>query len=503
MTVVHLAAECWPYAQTGGLGMAVRGLARAQARADLDPVVVLPLYRRVRRAAVVLEPLGPAFEVPFGHGVEQARLWQVRGGGARPRVVFVEHDGYFDRDGIYGEGGADYPDNGRRFAFFTLAALRALPGLTPAPPLLHAHDWHAALAPVYLRAALAAEPYSHAVPAILSVHNAAFQGRFPVPGAHEFGLAAARGWRGVWDDRVNWLEAGLGAADLVVTVSPTHARELRTPLGGFGLHDAFHELEDRLVGTLNGIETDVWNPETDPYLAARYSAGDLAGKAICKTALQRAYGLTVGGATPLVAMCARLVGQKGLDLILNGAVLELPDVQFVFLGRGESRYEWALRERAAAAPHRIAVDLAFDDQREHALLAGADLLLMPSLYEPCGLTQMCAQRYGTIPVARRVGGLADTIVDGTTGFLFDEYEPAALERALQQAMARYGDPAAWAGYQRAAMARARAFGWERATEQYLGVYGRALRLRRPCRDGPPAATRTGASQRGVPEGSFA
>ena len=464
---MHVSAEYWPFAQTGGLGMAVSGLARSQAAAGLRTTVLVPLYRSVREGAARLEPVGAAFEVRLSDHLETLRLWQLRSGEAGPRLVFVEHDGFFQREGIYGHAGADYPDNARRFAFFTLAALRALPRLVRAPAVLHLHDWHAALATVYLRTTLAGEPYYDGIPAVLSVHNAAFQGRF----AHE-----------------NWLEAGLALADLVTTVSPTHARELQTALGGFGLHERFHGLGDRLVGVLNGIEPDVWDPATDPFIAARYSADDLSGKARCKAALQCAYGLPVQVGTPLVGMCARLVQQKGFDLILGGVLRSMPEAQFVFVGEGEERYKKALSEVAAAVPERIAMHVGFTDAREHRLLAGADLLLMPSLYEPCGLTQMRAQRYGTIPVGRRVGGLADTIEDDVTGFLFDEYSPAALERALRRALDRYRDPATRLTYVRAAMSRP--FGWERPMAQYANLYARALHLRRPQngarRDAVPA-----------------
>jgi len=258
------------------------------------------------------------------------------------------------------------------------------------------------------------------------------------------------------------------------TVSPTHARELRTREGGFGLQETFTALGERLVGILNGIDLEVWNPETDPQIPARYSAADLAGKRHCKAALQRAYGLPQRSDTAVFAMGARLVAQKGFDIILADNSPLTPDAQFVFLGAGEERYARALAELAAAAPDRVGVELKFTDRLEHRLLAGADVLLMPSLYEPCGLTQMRAQRYGAIPVARRVGGLADTIEDGVTGFLFDAYTPEALAQAVARALAAYADPAAWRRLVRQAMTRD--FGWERSAAQYLAVYRGARRL---------------------------
>jgi starch synthase len=266
----------------------------------------------------------------------------------------------------------------------------------------------------------------------------------------------------------------LAYSDIAVTVSPTHSRELCTPDGGFGLHDMFIAMGDRLTGILNGIDPVLWNPATDPEIAANYTSDDLAGKRRCKAALQKAYGLTPGH-TPLFGMSARMVAQKGLDLILGADLLETSDAQFIFLGAGERRYHEALADLAAAAPDRVAVEFMFTDHVEHRLLAGADALLMPSQYEPCGLTQMRAQHYGTVPVARRVGGLTDSITDGVTGFLFDDYSPAGLEEAIGRAVDSYADRAAWRKLVRAAMARP--FGWDRSAEQYVALYRRALALR--------------------------
>lgn len=482
--LVHLSAEYWPFIHTGGLGMAVSGLAHAQAAAALRTTVIVPLYRCVRDGPARLDPLGPAFPVRIGDAVEAARPWQLRDAGPGPRVVFLEHDDFFRRDGIYGDASGDYQDNARRFAFFARAALEALPRLVPAPPVLHAHDWHGALAPVYLRTALAGDRYYDMTRSVLTVHNAAFQGRFPEETWRTCGLpSGCAELRPGWETGANWLQAGVASADLVTAVSPTHARELRTVLGGFGLHDRFRALGNRLVGVRNGIEPGRWNPAADPSIAAAYSAEDRSGKVCCKVALQREYRLSLDAAAPLVGMCARLVSQKGFDLILGGPLRSVPEAQFVFVGQGDARYQQALSEAAGADPSRIAVHIGYDDAREHRLLAGADMLLMPSLYEPCGLTQMRAQRYGTIPVARRAGGLADTIEDGVTGFLFDEYSPGALEGALQRAVEGYRQPVRWADHIRAAMSRQ--FGWEHPAQQYADVYARAQRLHRarPARAG--------------------
>jgi starch synthase len=473
-SVVHLAAEYWPYARTGGLGEAVQGIAFQQALSRVPTVVLLPLYRGARESGVSLKPLGGPLEVTLGAAAEQVQLWQVvdRERGA-PVVILVDHPASFDRAGIYGEGGADYPDNATRFALFCRAALRALPELAKPPIVLHAHDWHTALTPVYLRTTLADDPVYRPVATVLSVHNAGFQGHFPRESLAAVGLPdSLYDWRWLeWYDRVNWLKGGMAFADFVTTVSPTHAHELRTEAGGFGLHDAFIGLKDRFVGILNGIDTTIWDPSADPHIPSTYSAADLSGKAACKAALQRTYGLPERPRTALLGMSARLVSQKGLDLILGGLALMQVDAQFVFLGSGEARYHSALSEIAAAASDRVAVDFDFTDVREHQLLAGADILLMPSLYEPCGLTQMRAQRYGALPLGRRVGGLADTVEDEETGFLFDVYAPAALDRAIHRALALYEERDAWERHMRQAMARD--FSWSCSVPRYLDVYRRA------------------------------
>jgi starch synthase len=280
-------------------------------------------------------------------------------------------------------------------------------------------------------------------------------------------------WRQLeWYGKMNFLKGGIVFTDFVTTVSPTQAGELRTPGGGFGLHDNFLWLGDRLVGVLNGIDQREWDPATDDQITARYSADDLGGKRRCKAALQRSFGLPQRRKTPLFGMTGRLVTQKGLDLILGATELLAGDSQFVFLGSGEQRYEQALVELATSAPNRIGVQLDFSDRLEHRLMAGADIFLMPSLYEPCGLTQMRSQRYGAPPIVRDVGGLRDTVEDGVTGFSFAAYTAEAFSEAAFRALATFADPPAWQAMMRQGMACD--FSWERSVSQYLDVYRRAL-----------------------------
>jgi starch synthase len=471
LEVIHLAAECWPFARTGGLGEAVAGLAAFQAARGIDVTVVMPLYRAVRESAIELATVGAPFSVRVGARTEEVQLYRTLTRPAKPRIFFIDHIPYFDRAGIYGEGGADYPDNARRFALFSLAALRALPRIAPGASIVHAHDWHSALAIAALREG--APEHRRRPLSVLSVHNAGFQGSFPLETITDVGFA------GDWYDsrlfesngRMNLLKGALTLCDLAVTVSPTHARELRTPEGGFGLHQTFAALGDRLVGVTNGIDSEVWNPATDMSLPARYAPGDLAGKATCKAALQRSCGLEERPSSLLFAMCTRLAQQKGFDLILGADLLTHSGAQFVFLGRGEARYERALADLAARAPGRVVLRLDFSDELEHRMLGGADALLMPSFYEPCGLTQMRAQRYGTIPIGRRVGGLVDTIEDGATGFLFNDYSCEALVASLDRATERFADAGGWREMMRQAMSRD--FGWPQAADKYIALYRRA------------------------------
>jgi starch synthase len=472
LEIVHVTAECWPFARTGGLGEAVAGLAASQADSGAAVTVIMPLYRMIRNSAAKLQPAGPRLAVSTGFGAEAVQLYMTPAQSGRPRMIFVAHDASFDRDGIYGEDGRDYDDNGRRFALLSAAAIEALPYVAPGARIVHAHDWHGAPALAYLRDRRLAD--RKPVLRVLSVHNAAFQGQFEMECVAGLGLSGSNDSRSAfeWYGRANYLKGGMACSDLTFTVSPNHATELCTPEGGFGLHENFSTLGDRLAGVLNGIDVAAWDPATDPFIASRYSRAHLAGKADCKSALQRECGLSESRSRPLFAMCTRLAEQKGLDLVLQADLIAHPSAQFVFVGRGERRYEEALAALASAAPDRIALRTDFSVALEHRMIAGADALIMPSLFEPCGLTQMRAQRYGTIPVVRRVGGLADTVTDTVTGFVFDDYTPEAFAGVVRLATDRFSQRGLWREMTRRAMLRD--FGWNRVAEQYGERYRAAL-----------------------------
>ena len=294
MGVVHLTAELWPFARTGGLGEAVSGLARCQAAVGMPTAVILPLYRQVRETTQTLERAGRPFTVTLGARTETAWLYRAQDDNAEgvPQVFFIEHPDFFDRAGIYGDDTGDYPDNALRFAFFCKAALTVLPQIAPATNVVHAHDWHAALAPVYLRTAFAGDAFHGRLGAVLSVHNAGFQGHFAPETMGTLGLAPDLYDAGhfEWYGRMNALKGGLAFSDMAVTVSPRHAQELLTADGGFGLHDTFIGLGDRLVGILNGIDAEAWNPATDQHVPANYSGDDLPVGGVAASQAARAGG---------------------------------------------------------------------------------------------------------------------------------------------------------------------------------------------------------------------
>jgi len=477
--ILHLTAELWPYARTGGLGQAVADIACEQSREGLNSAVMLPLYRVAREKAGELLPYCGPFTVELAGKTETLRCFEAKANGDGPRTLFLDHPESFDRAGIYGEAGADYPDNDRRFALFALGAIEVAVRMNDPRMIIHAHDWHSALTPTYMRVKYWNRPELHRIATVVTVHNGGFMGTFGFDTMARVGLPGwlwAMEWM-EWYGKFNFMKGACLFADMVTTVSPTHARELTTEVGGFGLHHVYQWLHDegRLVGIRNGIDTKRWDPATDEELTATYSVDDMAGKAKCKAALQRAWGLPVRSRTPVFAMSARMVTQKGLDIIVGSESLRAGDSQFVFLGEGEARLEHALRDAAAAAPDRVALNTQFTDRLEHRLLAGADFLLMPSLYEPCGLTQMRAQRYGAPPIGRTVGGLADTIEDGVTGFLFDGYSPDHFDRAVQRAVSVYEDREDHQRMVREGMRRD--FGWRQPIADYASVYRKALARR--------------------------
>jgi starch synthase len=493
-----VASEITPWAKTGGLADVLGGLPDALDRLGHHTTVVVPRY-----GGLTLPPAHTVSRsVRLGGAVHEVAL-HVADVSPRRRVVFVEYPRFFDREEFYGTGGVDFPDNAARFGLLSAAALDfAQHDPDPAKiDVVHAHDWQAALVPVMLRADPQRWSRLAGAGLVLTVHNLAYQGLFPrdvVPALglpwSAFGINGGEFW-----GQFSFLKAGLNAADMVTTVSPTYARETRTPEFGCGLDGVLATSADRYVGILNGIDQRVWNPRTDPWLPTHYDADHLQGKRACKRALLEHFHLPVGDdalGRPVVGMVSRLVDQKGVDLVAAASEdLVTLDATWVFLGTGEAKHEAWLRRLADAHPSRVGAFVGFSEPLAHLVEAGADLFLMPSRFEPCGLNQMYSQRYGTVPIVRAVGGLEDTVQPYTararkaTGFKFREATPDALLRVVRQALRTFHDRDVWQRLQKRGMALDHA--WETPAREYVKVYRRARH---------DAAVRSGADGAGGAKG---
>jgi starch synthase len=461
MKVAIIASEVVPFSKTGGLADVVGALPAALDRLGAQVLVISPLHRSAKKHP--MEPCPELITVPLG---KKTAWGAVRRSG---NFYFLEHDVFFDRPGLYGDDHGDYGDNAARFVFLCRGALELLCIQGIAPDVIHVHDWQTALVPLYVKSL-----YAKAFPrtkTVLTIHNLAYQGRFwkvelPITG---FGWDRFTARELEYYDDLNFLKGGLVQADALTTVSPTYAREIQTPEHGWGLEGVLRDRSAVLHGILNGVDGGEWSPEEDPHLAATYSAGALDGKAVCKAALQKRCGLPVRADAPIVAMVGRLVEQKGMDIFLQAFdELARKDVQIVVLGTGERRYQEAVLGLGARHHGRASVHIAFDNAFAHQIMAGSDILLVPSRYEPCGLTQIYALRYGTVPVVRSTGGLADTVEHGVTGFRFEAYSPPALLWSVGEALAAYRDRARWAKIMKEGMARD--FSWDASAREYLRLF---------------------------------
>jgi len=480
MRVLHVASEIYPLVKTGGLADVVGALPAALAGAGADVRLLLPGLPRILAALTDAQTVfhcGPAF------GAARVTLRRGRLTPSNLAAYVIDAPYLYARAGnpYLAADGKEWPDNHRRFGLLGwIGAHLAAGEIDPywVPQVLHAHDWHAGLAPAYLAA--------HPVPTaatVFTVHNLAFQGLFPLQTRAELDVSPAQlTYEGMeFHGQLSFLKAGLAFADRITTVSPTYAQEIRTAEHGCGLDGLLRMRAARLSGILNGVDTAVWNPATDPGIAQRYDAARLAGKAACKRALQAELGLPQRD-VPLFALVSRLTHQKGIDLVLD-ALPELArhNAQFALLGSGEPALEAALARAVSEYPAQVAVRLGFDEALSHRLIAGADVILVPSRFEPCGLTQLYGLRYGTLPLVRRCGGLADTVVDANdanraagvaTGFVFEQATGEELAAAIRRVVALYRDSAAWTRVMEQAMAQD--VSWQKAAALYLALYRELL-----------------------------
>jgi starch synthase len=469
-----------PFAKTGGLADVAGALPKALEGLGHDVRVLMPRHRGVERHAGQLRTLLPRLALPVADRAVEGALVEGRMGCAIP-VYFLQRDQYYDREFLYTTPQGDYPDNCERFVFFCRAAVEAIRNLPWTPQVIHANDWQSALVPVYLETLYRDDPQLSRVATLFTIHNLAYQGLFWHYDMPMTGL----GWdlftpAGIeFYGRVNFLKGGLVFSDLLTTVSRTYAQEIQTPEFGCGLEGVLQERSADLHGVVNGIDYEIWNPATDAEIPKRYTADEMEGKRLCKLALQEEMGLRADPG-PLIGMVTRLAEQKGLDLVLTAlpAMVTL-GVQLAVLGTGEPAIEQALLEAAQRFPGRVAVRVGYDAALARRIYAGADSFLMPSRYEPCGLGQLISLRYGTVPIVRRTGGLADTISEFDpplgrgTGFLFDALTPAGLLDAVRRALNAHRQPSLWGQLVRNGMGED--FSWEASAREYVALYRRAIK----------------------------
>jgi len=490
LRILFMASEVEPFAKTGGLADVAGALPRALLGLGHDVRILMPKYRGVEAFAESLRPAVPDVRIPLGDREATGVLWEGRAPSGVP-IYFLAQERYFDREQLYSTADGDYADNCERFIYFCRAGLEAVARLADAdtgregwrPQIVHANDWQTGLVPVYLQTLYRDHPTLSSLATLFTIHNLAYQGVF----WHYDMTMTGLGWdlftpAGLeFYGKLNFLKGGLVFSDLLTTVSRTYAREIRTAAFGGGLEGVLEERSHDLHGVVNGIDYELWNPAKDAALRASYSADDPDGKQACREALREELGLERAPG-PLIGLVTRLVEQKGVDLVLDAlpALLE-EGAQIVVLGSGDAHLEHALETAARQHAGHVAVHLGYDNDLARRIYAGADVFLMPSRYEPCGLGQLIALRYGTVPIVRRTGGLADTVTEFDparrtgTGFIVDAFAVDALTDAVRRAAAAYRQPPIWKALVKNALAED--FSWEASAREYATLYGKALKAK--------------------------
>jgi len=483
MRILQATSELHPYSKTGGLADMTAALAKSLAREGYQVGVVTPLYRGLRQKYPDLKWFDWHMDLPLGTGRASAEVW-VREPAPNLTIYFIRHDGFFERPGIYNERGHDYADNAERFAFFSKAVVHLARYLPWQPEIVHAHDWQTGLVPLFIHHLREREGWWTAPRTCLTIHNLAYQGLFPraayaltnlppnyfqLEGCEYFGL-------------LNYLKAGLAYADRITTVSPRYAREITTEEYGCGLDGLLRRRQRDLTGILNGVDYEEWSPSGNEHLPHAFTADDLRGKLANKAALLHEFRLPARLDRPLFGSITRLADQKGMDIQL-AALQEMlaADLQFVLLGSGSVELESGYRRLEARYPDKVAVRIGFDPGLSHRIEAGCDFFLMPSRFEPCGLNQMYSQRYGTIPIVRRTGGLDDSVVDiaddpeRATGIKFNAYSARALAKAMRKALVLYATPRLLHVMRRRGLETD--FSWCRTAKTYVEFYEELLGVR--------------------------
>ena len=485
MNILFASAEVSPIAKTGGLGDVCGSLPKALAKLGHDVTVFMPYYREAHewfasKGVVIEEAAQPTF-IRWGSWAAEAMYFRTTLPGTGIPLILVANDYFFDRPHIYSPRFDGYDDGIERYTFFCRAVIRGCELLGIVPDVVHAHDWHTALLPIYLHSGLRGSESFRRAHSVYTIHNLNYQGigsrsQFPALGLH------SRYWAPDALEHfgdVNLMKAGIIFANQVTTVSPTYAKEIQSGEKGAGLDGILRSLSFKLNGLLNGIDVDEWNPATDPHLPSHFRLGHLGGKSLAKRALLRELGMPHKAKAPLLGFISRLTDQKGIDLLITALPQMLASgAEAVILGSGEPRFENALRHIAAHHPDSCRVIIGFDNKLAHRIYGGADILLMPSIYEPCGLNQMYALRYGTVPVVRLTGGLADTVIpfhgsnpSTANGFGFVAANPADFYTATWLAMLNHRESKLWHQLQDNGMAAD--LSWERSAREYETIYHRA------------------------------
>ena len=486
MKILLLAAEVVPFAKTGGLADVTGSLPPAIRELGHDIRVAMPRYGRIRPDRFHITPVPGSFPVPMDSRTEPAELMQATLANNVP-VYLIENARYFDRDGIY-----VYPDDAERFVFFCRGAMEGMRHLGWQPDVIHCHDWHTALVPNWLKTVYANDPFFADTASVYTIHSLGYRGTFghwvlEIAGIAEYEFVASPEGTDA-NQVVDFMSRGIAYADVINTVSPTYAREILTPEYGEQMDSLLRSRQERLFGILNGIDVDEFNPAADPHLDTAYTVETLNLRSRDKLALQQEAGLHQDVQTPVVGIIARLVDQKGFDLIVPMVepMLQHLGIQFVLLGTGEQRYHEFFLDLARRYPRQASVFLTFNASLSHRIYAGADIFLMPSRFEPCGLGQMIAMRYGSVPLVRAVGGLADTVsdydpaTDQGTGFVFESYEAMSLYTAMVRAVETYRHRGIWRRLQARCMQQD--FSWQTSAKKYAELYAHASSLHAQERD---------------------
>ncbi len=487
LNILFAASEAVPFAKTGGMADVGEALPRELAKLGHHPVVFIPAYRCAKQCGQPIESTDIRLSITVGSKQIEARLLRSRLRGCDVPVYLVENDAYFDRPQLYREDGRDYVDNCERFVFFCRAVMQSIRALGQPVDILHCNEWQTGLLPAYLKIEYAADPEYQRIGSLMTLHNLAYQGRF----WHWDMLLTGLDWKHFnWHElefhgQLNLLKAGIVFGDAVSTVSPRYAREIQNEPWGCGLEGILRHRHDSLFGILNGVDYDIWDPAHDPLIERTYDSSSWhEGKAVCKAALQREMGLPENPKVPLIGLIGRLADQKGWDLVAQvmRRWVQNQDVQWVILGTGEEEYHGLLADLSRHHPQQLAVHLGFSDRLAHRIESAADMFLMASRYEPCGLKQLYSLKYGAVPVVHETGGLADTITDATprhldegkaNGFVLPAYDTTQLETTLHRACNMYRDqPDAWNRIVTTGMDQD--WSWTRSTERYVDLYQRIL-----------------------------